>query len=470
VGTNALRLTDCSHIVFKDLTLRYGDEQTVQLGRCNDVVFDGVRIMSTRRALRVANDGGTSTRITLRNCDIDGGLPTWYFRTDRKDDYYFGPDDADAINPVITHNGLGKATSDALLSSGTGTSHFTVEYCKIANGHDLIVFGDHARFHHNWVTNLNDDCIFIAGDQGAGDDLRIYQNVFTQCLTGISFDSDPPGKTMYYRNLVDLRLPTLGIRPTVAGDTEHSLRQANFYKDGLVQGTFDMWHNTFLIRDAGATSTDLRDLMLAGYGVYKQLQKKLNQDGTEVLDHQPRRSFNNIFVAVYTRLDKVKPVAFLPPKNLNGPTDGNGYWLVVPGGDHPEAEGDERDRFMVSKTSYDPAGTPDFTPFRTLEDYNAAHAPHEDHGRLGNPSFTFIAEGGGPTDHDDFRLLDHGPNNRSGPMPYDLWWIDALTIGLTVVPTQVRGCYPTEPAPGFSPWGDGRLHVGPGGSEIFPRL
>jgi hypothetical protein len=184
-----------------------------------------------------------------------------------------------------------------------------IAYSEFVNGHDLYLAGTGVWFHHNWIRNLNDDCLFLdAFDYGVAE-ARIHENVIEQCLAGISMAGEEVGGHRYiYRNLFDLRRPTAGLRPRNAVD-RNVWRYGHPFKFRRPDGPIDLFHNTFLVNpqhwpeSLQATLLHYRDT-LAG-------------------DH-PRRSFNNNFV-VYMDIASDVPLTYLPHPAA-GPTDGNNYF------------------------------------------------------------------------------------------------------------------------------------------------
>jgi hypothetical protein len=54
-----------------------------------------------------------------------------------------------------------------------------------------------------------------------------------------------------YGNLIDIRQPTLGIRPKKETGVPDSLRQGHFFKDGANEGQIELFHNTCVVLDPG---------------------------------------------------------------------------------------------------------------------------------------------------------------------------------------------------------------------------
>lgn len=329
------------------------------------------------------------------------------------------------------------------LSSSAGSSGVIIHHCEIFNAHDSYIFGDGMEFHHNLVNNLNDDGLAVSAIAQTKN-AKIYCNVFTRCLTALSFASPATGPVFVYGNLFDLRQPTLGKRPT-GSTAETSLRQGQFFKDGSDEDRIALFHNTCLVLDPGAIGDDLTEVVRTAFAYYA---------GIGLSD--PRESLNNIMVAVFTASDHVKAIAHLPPDGF-GPTDGNTYLRIPTLGAGAN--------FLVRHTvgqnviaSFD---------FPTLAKYREQYWPnselgYEAGGQVGNPRFkSFDSATGRPHVGDDLRLRHHPKSPAKGtavPMPQELadMYLDAIGTS-----SADRGCYP--------PTG-GRLQVGVDGRRVYPWL
>jgi hypothetical protein len=244
------------------------DPRQLRLANCENLEFDHVNIRGGTNAIRFEVDGDLhNDRIVFHDCEIDGGMPTWFFRSDRKDGYSFVPATIqNATEADVRSNPLGSATSNALLSSRRNANGTEVHHCELVNAHDICLFGQGMRFHHNWVNNINDDALFMGSTDAATDDLWIYRNVVTKVLTTLSFASKTPlGQVRIFRNLFDIREPILGIRPRSEDDI-NPLRQGLLYKSNGPEGPIDLWHNTCLVLNAGSSTIDHPAV---GYTVFK---------------------------------------------------------------------------------------------------------------------------------------------------------------------------------------------------------
>ena len=154
-----------------------------------------------------------------------------------------------------------------MLFSGTTQSLATeVHHCEFANAHDVYLFGDSMRFHHNLVDTVNDDGLAFINDTK---NTQIHENVLTRSHTALSFDGERIGQVWIYRNLFDTREPTLGNRPPLAAEPRNlSLRTGLFYKDGKTDGPIDFFHNTCLVRTPGMIGVDATNIMRAAYTLH----------------------------------------------------------------------------------------------------------------------------------------------------------------------------------------------------------
>jgi hypothetical protein len=449
---STLRLIDCAHIVFKNLTLRFGGQETIRLRDCCHVAFDHVEIRAASRAILLhAEAGEANKRIRFRHCTIDGGLPPWFFRSDRKDTYRFTQHDPDAAvqpqpvgDPPV--NDLGRSTTGVLISAGPNAADVGIDHCEIANGHDVYVFGARMRFHHNWVHNINDDALNFGSEDAGTKNAWVYRNVITQSLTALSFAAQPRvGQVRIFHNLVDLREPTLSIRPATYG--ANPFRTGQLYKqNGPGEGPIDLWHNTCVVLNPGANATadELDDFNAAGFSFYRALSRK--PPPSWVTDR--RRALNNVFVAVYPNPTAVRPIAFLPPSSFAGPCDGNVYTRVDSGPDVP--------RYSVTDHGSLPR---DYLDLDGATGYTATFPPHEQFGQQPDqPPFLSFALDGFPQSDDDLRPRPDSP--AAIAMPADVRLIELRTGGvLALFFGRARGCYRRRAD---------RLRVGVDGARQFP--
>jgi hypothetical protein len=303
-----LRVLDCKFVRLAHLTVRFGGTHTIRVQDSQDITFDHVRVMAASGGARLA---GGNARITFGHCEFRGGVPSWMFRCDLKDEYRFD------TGVQIERNKLGAATSTDLLSGASEPNAVLdvdtlVHHCEFVDGHDLAMFGQGMRFHHNWIYNMNDEALRLGAD--AVTDLDVHHNVIMKSLVALNMVTGSAGgpRRVHY-NLIDLREPTAGSRPQPPGhlvDKDDDLPEDGVFRSGILykpqapDGPLDLFHNTCLVRR--------RYLGLAGFQHYA------NSLGGQ------RRSFNNIYVDVEPVPDADGyATTFLPEPAFRGPTDGN---------------------------------------------------------------------------------------------------------------------------------------------------
>lgn len=297
-----LRIINCASVYIEDVTVRHGSP-VVHVEKSSDIRLDHLVVLAGPYGIEIGEScNGTVVTHSL----IDGGLPSWYFRSDRKDEYCF------VDGGQVVTNTLGASTCRALLSGVRSSTDTTISYCEFVNGHDLSLFGSRLSFNRNLVSNLNDDAL-ITEARGLTD-LRVFENVIERSLTGLSFATDnfAGNGVSVYRNLFDLRRPTLGIRPRpdVGQPLPDALRLGQLFKSNFPDGPLDLFHNTILVRD---------------------------QDGAAAVTHfrsykgeSRRRAYNNVFVDISTVAQVDKPISYLPAPNSPAATDGNCYFRAGP--------------------------------------------------------------------------------------------------------------------------------------------
>jgi hypothetical protein len=415
-----------SFLRFEHLTIRYGGDSTVRLPNVSDVVFDHVRLWTSSYGVGMAS----MVRTTFSHCEFDGGLPTWYFRSDRKAEYTFLEDGV----PVT--NVLGKQTVRSLTVTGSAAADNAIHHCEFHNAHDLYLGGTNVEFHHNWINNLNDEGLFLDANQSQN--IRIFANVILKTLSPISFaGAKVAGPFFIYRNLVDVRAPTAGHRPRHPGDTD-VWRYGNTFKSNGIDGPYDLFQNTFL--------------------VYGQREQASYLHYRDLGGANPRRSFNNIFVSVNPDTDSDRPIMFLPAPSFPGPTDGNLYRRIGMA---------TRPLFRYLAYDFDggsyPAGTflsiddlkTNAPPRKFFEKSQSQYAPgYEANSKEADPQFLSIGTDGRFRSSDDLRLADTSPARGAGiVLPDDLRALDNAVVPGAAVPDI--GAYPFGTV-GFAVGVDGR--------------
>lgn len=420
-----LLVQSSSFVRFEDLDIRFGGEESIELRVTDSIVFDHVRIAAASDGV-FFHHGNKNT--VFSNCELNGGVPPWYFRSDRKAQYSFMRDG------VRVENNLGAQTSRVLMHGNADTQNVTIAQCEFVNAHDLYLFGDGIEFHHNWLHNLNDEALVL--DQAASSNLTVHHNVIERCVSAISFAGDKVGGAKaVFRNLIDLRRSTVGFRPRFVGDTD-VFRFGQLLKSNEPDGPLDLFQNTLLVyRQEGQAS----------FLHYRNTDRA----------HR-RRSFNNVFVAVNPTPASDKPITFVPPPTFPGPTDGNCYVRIgLTTGP------------LFRSLPYEfngPHGAqnlPGLTALRSsnlFEQSKGQYPPgYEAQSIDGDPQFRQVAADGTPQETDDLRLQAGSPAGNQGiVLPPELAALDP------------EGSLSGSPAIGCYPLGAPSLAVGVDGRQRFP--
>ena len=293
-----LLVSHCKSIHIRDITVRFGGGRTLKIDRSSGIHVDHVRVLAGPYGVLV---GEACRDTSITDCEVDGGLPPWFFRSDRKDGYTY------KVKGLPFRNELGKRTLNALLSGAPDAVRTKITRCEFVNGHDLYLFGQHLEFSRNWIDNLNDEALVVDG--AAVSDLHVFENVVERCLSALSYAGNAVGGSVFvYRNLFDLRRPTVGIRPRLdpgADDPSRVMRHGQFFKSTPPDGPLDLFHNTILVA---------RQSIQSSYALFRNY----------IGEHR-RRSLNNIFVAFNTTAESDLPIGHVPLPFFPAVTDGNCY-------------------------------------------------------------------------------------------------------------------------------------------------
>ena len=402
-----LFIKDCNHLVLSGLTIQFGGRESIRIEDVTNVQFDHVHVRATTIGVRL---GGEATDVKFDHCQFDGGLPTWYFRTDRKAEYHFrrGPNDTRLPPP---RNNLGKQTGDRLVETNRTVTNLTMSNCEFTNGHDAAFFdGPRVDFHHNWIDNIQDDGVAVGFGKPEGERGRseIHDNVITRTKTCFSFYSGNQFiHWLIYRNLIDQRGETLVVRPRKPDDPAAAAyvgRSGQLYKNsGNAVGPHDIYHNTILAYDQNEHASFL------------------HYDSTQA-PHR-RRSFNNIFVAVNPRVESDQPITIVPPPTFPAATDGNVYHRM--GFAHPPAFRFYRYKFGDDEGWRDGGVFADLEELRDsdlFEQSKDQYPPgYENSSDMRDPEFRRMQEDGSYRRDDDLRPADSSDVFRMGiELPDDL--------------------------------------------------
>ena len=83
LNQSTLTVTDSKSLIFTELTFRFGGRQTILIDRCHCLSFNHVDVLASTGGIRF----GALTDASFGHCQFDGGLPPWFFRADRKNEY-----------------------------------------------------------------------------------------------------------------------------------------------------------------------------------------------------------------------------------------------------------------------------------------------------------------------------------------------------------------------------------------------
>jgi hypothetical protein len=410
----------------RDVTVRYGSS-TIKLENCTDVVLDHVHVDAGSYGVEFGHDcRGTA----LSHCRVNGGMPPWYFRSDRKSEYLFLSDGATRL----AENVLGAHTIKGLLFGAPTCTSTTITNCEFVNGHDLALFGSDLDFSRNWIHNLNDDGLFAEPEGGTN--IRIFGNVVQQSLMAISMARRQAGNGLaVYRNLIDLRDPTASIRPRPF-DEKNPLAHGQLFKSNAPDGPLNLFQNTVVLRDQTVESS---------FAHFR------NYDGARA-----RRSFNNIFVAIDSIEGSRRPITYLPSPTSLAATDGNCYFRLGP---FALGELFHYRRYDFEGVSHAGGGFESLIQLKHsgfFDHSKSAYAPGFEASTIeGNPVFSsFDATTGSPAPDDDLRLAQDSPAAQAGiELPDALRMLDGAPAGQR----PAIGCFVIG-APALAVGVDGRHH------------
>ncbi len=415
----------CRHVVFRDLTLRGGGDLLLRLRGSNEqLTFDHIRFLGSAVSAHIAN----ASHVRFLHCVFDGGCPSWTSRHEVKEGRYYT--DGDGKRGYM---GSVSPTLSRVIRINDSVEDLEIAYCELRRGHDAAyLYGHGTRFHHNLVEDFHDEALFLGG---AGDDVRVYQNVIRNVLQAFSFAEYRSGKVggmkYLYRNLVDLRVPVRTHRYQPQDGSPFAWG-ADFKMNHPIDPFF-CYQNTFVVaRPRGVASF-----------IWSNTDKE---------PHHPRGFLNNIHVS----LDSIFPFAEVPPPEFPGSARGNCWWRY--GSATPFTAFSHRAKNVDG-------------PYGDLEALwrsktAAAHGQRTGYGWEGNsliadPRFQRFSGGCDfpmMFPNDDLRLGVESPARGAGaPLPADL-----------EDPLRPEGA--ARPDLGFLPYGSEPLRVGVDGRHVFPDL
>ncbi|HSH94978.1 MAG TPA: right-handed parallel beta-helix repeat-containing protein, partial [Roseimicrobium sp.] len=304
-GHEALNVYQADYLVLKNLVFQNGGNRTAEIGGSSTsnyaehVTFDHCGFYSSRN--------GTTTTLTrflrFQHCVFDGCLPSYVCRSDVKDSFdYVKPDGTKGSD------GCSRMTQAALLCAGQNEDK-EIANCEFRNGHDGIQLNGETRprLHDSLIENCNDEAIMFYGAYPCVD-IRIYNNVIRSCMQAFSSSVGavvppmPSGARYIYRNIIDMRVPSLGYRQ-LSPDPVLLWRFGEDFKYNDLIPEIYCYQNTFVLADM-----DGNDCVTFW---------------TNVLDtaQAPRKLMNNIMMILQTD----KPIYSIPKVYSGNPhlSDGN---------------------------------------------------------------------------------------------------------------------------------------------------
>ena len=427
--SRALRIRSCSNLRVHDIDIRFG-AVSLLIADSHDVEFDHLSVMAGNAGVQFS---GACERITISNCSVDGGLPPWFFRSDRKDTFTTVESDGTERDRAPGQGTLGTLLGrEDPQSPQSKITDLHIRWCEFVNGHDITILGVRTQFSRNWLRNIDDDALII--DTIGSLDVRIFENVVEQCETlissGVKAAQTATSTTYIYRNLFDLRRPIAKNRPRLdspndcdpSAEDRRTLEHGYLYKSSPPNGGLYLFHNTLVFRDVEGAAT-------FNHFVERTIQP-------------PRQAFSNIFVAVDTTPKSKQAITFEPVAQTGVESAGNYFYRV---GQYLSAN------FLVRRDSLVTDAT---TGFPTLNAFQAVSGGLEAGSKEGDPGFRrFAPFQSGPSGLDDFRLLyDSGARNAG---------VDCSGLGdLPLSASPDIGCFRYEDPP---------LAVGVDGRRLFPR-
>jgi hypothetical protein len=389
-----LKIEKAKHVRIEDLVVRGSSASTVAISASEGVTLDGLTVYGGSPAVSVRTTNG----LKLTDCAVRGLTAPWSSRASHK---YRG----------------NSAYLFVVAGAKPGCRDFELCHSEFTDNHDGLIVGTITKglsFHHNLVDHFDDDGLYLTMQRPTvPQDLRVYQNVLSRCLTTFAFAQSKAAKNdvgpgvFIYRNVIDLRKGTPSTPPADekqdTGWPECWDREGRFAGDhgSPVWEPLFVYHNTILV--AGPT---YRGYYAGGTATHAAGSK--------------RRVFNNVVVHA-----RGMPGFTFGDVNEDLEARGNLLWSIKDG---PGFKGDVFAKFRASKL---------------FEASKKQHAPGWAAGdKFADPKFVDLDKG-------DFRLTKGSPAVDAGiSIPKD--WPDPL-----------RKLDEGKPDVGALPLGAEMLKVGP---------
>ncbi|MFW6038923.1 MAG: hypothetical protein ACOC9P_00420 [bacterium] len=230
-----LWLDGAKHVRIQDVNVRGGGYDTVKISQGKDVDLDYVTIHAGTYGVRTMG----VRQFRFHRSSISGGGPPWHFRQDNSLRTGRLGDEAERrdIARLITHALLvDDVFREFEVFAWPASADWEISYSRFSHSHDGPYLGgiDGLRFHHNIVTDLHDDGLYLSPMSAHREaEIHIYQNYFGECLTALAFGGPhSTADTLYiYRNVFDMRGGVHSNRPTPDNPTFQPRNAARIMSD-----------------------------------------------------------------------------------------------------------------------------------------------------------------------------------------------------------------------------------------------
>ena len=320
-SASPLVVDQAMHVRFFDLVFRGGAYRTVDLRFGVGLEFD--RCVIYGGTYPVWSKGTGPLKMT--HCGIYGMIPPWGTRWENGLFVYspnkyppFIPDEKGARH-------FSRLPTHALLVTEGGyefevfyypfNHDWEIAHCEFSDSHDgVYLAGYNLRFHHNWLSTLQDDGIYVSAPTPLHNhSVYVYQNYLASgiCSFGAHARGGPGGDVYIFRNVMDLRQPLHWGRPS---EKEPS-------------GNFMYGHSAFFMHDSGRLMHEEALHFYQNTCLLRSLYYAAAMPAYAMPD-VPRRVFNNLFLYA-----DQKPRAFgvKDPEKWNLQMDGNLHWHLTLG-------------------------------------------------------------------------------------------------------------------------------------------
>jgi hypothetical protein len=244
-------IVNARQMTFKNITFQNGGAASLTVGG-QDITFDHCQVYGSRYGVRM---GGGSANLTFRHCMFDGALAPWTTRNEVKTEYAYYDPYPPAPEQAPRKHRPANLTNDILVINAA--DHVEYDHCTFRRSHDAIqVRGRDVSIHHSLFEDINDEAVQF-DKTACTRDVHVYENVLRQVLSPLSFALDDPapdaacqllgGPFYIYRNVVDQRVPTRGLRVLPPDAPAPFLwRYGNDFKMNGTVPPFHVYQNTFL--------------------------------------------------------------------------------------------------------------------------------------------------------------------------------------------------------------------------------